>query len=486
MIDESTINLVLRGIGGGSWEWDIDNGQEIWSDEFFHILGYERGEIEATFSTFIDYLVHPSQKELVNQRIKAHLEKRTAYDVEILLQTKTDGFKWFRSIGNAIFNADSVPTFMVGAIIDIHERRQKLDKVEHLTLLLEEVGDMARVGGWEVEIGNNTPIWSDEVYRIHEIPIGEPIDLDSAFAFFKPESQKRLMAAYQNTLQNKKPYDLNLELVTAQGKERWVRSICKPILDRYGVIRKLRGSFQDITEEVENKINAEKRRNLLAQQNNRLINFAHIISHNLRSHSGNLQLMSNLLLEESFSREDELEIMKNISKISSDLTITLEHLNEIVEVQTKVDHLLELVHFHDQVESVKAMLYLKIKESNAIIQEDFKVKSIKYVPAYIESIFQNLIGNGIKYRHPDRAPKIIIKSFKDEKGNVHLHFSDNGLGIDLERHKSKIFGLYKTFHRHEDSRGVGLFLTKNQIESLNGTIEVESTPGKGTTFKITF
>lgn len=67
-----------------------------------------------------------------------------------------------------------------------------------------------------------------------------------------------------------------------------------------------------------------------------------------------------------------------------------------------------------------------------------------------------------------------------------MNVSDNGVGIDMERYGSSIFGLYKTFHGHEDSRGVGLYITKNQIETMGGKIEVESKPNVGSTFKVYF
>jgi signal transduction histidine kinase len=68
---------------------------------------------------------------------------------------------------------------------------------------------------------------------------------------------------------------------------------------------------------------------------------------------------------------------------------------------------------------------------------------------------------------------------------VELSFQDNGLGIDLEKYKEQLFGMYQTFHQHNDSRGVGLFITKNQIESMGGNISIESEVNVGTTFTIT-
>ena len=67
-----------------------------------------------------------------------------------------------------------------------------------------------------------------------------------------------------------------------------------------------------------------------------------------------------------------------------------------------------------------------------------------------------------------------------------LLVQDNGLGIDLERHRKKLFGMYKTFHKHPDSRGIGLFMTKNQIEAMGGFIDVESKVDEGSIFYVNF
>ena len=105
--------------------------------------------------------------------------------------------------------------------------------------------------------------------------------------------------------------------------------------------------------------------------------------------------------------------------------------------------------------------------------------------SYLESIFLNLLTNSIKYKSPDKQLKITITS-KTINDKVILYFKDNGIGIDLDRNKHKIFGLYQRFHNHPDSKGLGLYLVKSQVETMGGTIEVSSKVGKGTTFTITF
>jgi signal transduction histidine kinase len=107
------------------------------------------------------------------------------------------------------------------------------------------------------------------------------------------------------------------------------------------------------------------------------------------------------------------------------------------------------------------------------------------IPAYLESILLNIISNAIKYHNPDKKPIIEIKAQKEDDF-ICLFVKDNGLGIDLHRYREKLFGMYKTFHNNENARGFGLYITKSQVETLGGKIEVESQPNKGSNFKIYF
>jgi len=128
----------------------------------------------------------------------------------------------------------------------------------------------------------------------------------------------------------------------------------------------------------------------------------------------------------------------------------------------------------------------QIIETGTNIFSDFsKAPSITYNRTYMESILLNLVTNSIKYRSEEHAPKILIKT-SNLNGRIQLTIKDNGLGIDLNKHGHKLFGLNKTFHRHAEAKGVGLYLTKIQIESMGGTISASSKVNEGTTFTITF
>ena len=142
--------------------------------------------------------------------------------------------------------------------------------------------------------------------------------------------------------------------------------------------------------------------------------------------------------------------------------------------------------FSEVLEKVMFQLQFKMDEISPLLHIDFsKADTVMFNRTYLESVLLNLFSNALKYRSPNRLLSIRISTEISASGLV-LYFNDNGLGLDLERLKGRMFGLYQRFHNHPDSKGMGLYLVKSQLEALGAKIEVESTVDIGTTFKITF
>lgn len=143
-------------------------------------------------------------------------------------------------------------------------------------------------------------------------------------------------------------------------------------------------------------------------------------------------------------------------------------------------------HINVYINKVLDVLHDSIKQKDIVVLNYIQSSvTIECLPAYLESILLNIVTNAIKYSDTKKVSKIIFTSDINDDYVV-LNIKDNGLGIDLNKYKDSIFGLYKTFHKNNDARGVGLYLTKNQIENMGGKIEVESTLHVGSTFKIYF
>lgn len=223
----------------------------------------------------------------------------------------------------------------------------------------------------------------------------------------------------------------------------------------------------------------------ILNQNNRLLNFAHIVSHNLRTHTGNLKMLTTMLLEEKDETE-RIQLMKMLNENSGNLLETLDHLNDVVKAHDETDLELTDVNLKDAVQRVLDILSASIIQTHAEIIELIPGDAaISVNPAYLESIIMNLVSNSLKYKHPERPPRIRI-SCETTATTLVMHIQDNGVGIDLNAHGDRLFGMYNTFHEHPESRGIGLFLVKNQIEAMGGSIQVQSSPGQGTTFTVAF
>jgi PAS domain S-box-containing protein len=220
-------------------------------------------------------------------------------------------------------------------------------------------------------------------------------------------------------------------------------------------------------------------------QNERLKNFAHIVSHNLRSHSGNISMMLDLYQQE-YPELQENEFIELLNTASNNLKQTIEHLNEVVVMNTATSDNLNSVNLYDCMEqTIKNVTGLAMKAGVTIDNKINSDLNLKVIPAYLESILLNFVTNGIKYQSNERASFIKLHT-TFENNYVILHVQDNGIGIDLKKNRDKLFGMYKTFHNNKDARGIGLFISKNQVEAMNGKIEVESEINVGTTFKIYF
>ena len=223
----------------------------------------------------------------------------------------------------------------------------------------------------------------------------------------------------------------------------------------------------------------------LQNQNQQLREFAEITSHNLRSPVSNLVTLLDLY-KLADNEQEKKEYLSQFEGVSDSLMETINDLSEVVKIKSNVDIKKEKLRFADIFQETKTNLSGLIKQRNAKIEGDFSAcEEINYPKSYLQSIFQNLMSNALKYSSDERRLEIIFET-KLSNGVVQLSCKDNGLGINMEKYDNKIFKLHKTFHGNEDARGVGLFIVKNQVETMGGTIAVKSEENVGSEFIINF
>ena len=268
------------------------------------------------------------------------------------------------------------------------------------------------------------------------------------------------------------------------GELYWEMASISPVKNSFGKITHFIAIKEDITETKQTHESLKKMAVELTQQNKYLEQFAYIISHNLRSPVANIIGIANTLKEADITEEEQAIMMEGLSFSVKKLDEVILDLNNILHIKKEVNEAKEKVAFSKLLDDIKLSISNLIEKENVNIKHDFsEVDEIFTLKSYMRSIFYNLISNSIKYRQPQISPAIEIKS-KRINGKIKLIFKDNGLGIDLNENGDQVFGLYKRFHNHQEGKGLGLFMTKMQVETLNGKISISSEINKGTEFKI--
>ena len=243
--------------------------------------------------------------------------------------------------------------------------------------------------------------------------------------------------------------------------------------------------FTDITNRQKSQDKLKTMLNVAKEQNDRLTSFADIVTHNLRSHSGNLTSLIEFL-EDDFNDLVSNENYRLLKQAVGNLQETVAHLTEVAKIREVEPSKLQELNLYEYVEKAMYNIIAMAQNTDALIYNLIdESHCVMGLPAYLDSIALNFLTNAIKYRSEKRAPIIELTSFF-EADYVVLKIKDNGLGIDMNKFGDKLFQMYKTFHTNDDAIGIGLFITKNHIESLGGKVKVESSVDVGTEFSVYF
>jgi PAS domain S-box-containing protein len=281
--------------------------------------------------------------------------------------------------------------------------------------------------------------------------------------------------------------EFNFEALNSKknGENYWVDFSMIPINNAEGEHSHWISIQREITEEKKKEKEKEQLIRELIQNNSDLKQFSYITSHNLRAPLSNLTGLLQLLDDIEIKDEELLEILNGFKISTNLLNETVNDLIKVIIIKDSPSIYKEKILVQEVFDSIKIQIKTLLKNTEPQIELDFENAPYIFTnKSYLESILLNLMTNAIKYKS-ERPLKIEITASETDE-NFQLTFEDNGIGIDLELNKDKIFGLYQRFHDYPDSKGLGLYLVKSQIESLGGSIKVKSKVDQGTKFTILF
>lgn len=485
-VSNERYDIVAKATSDTIWDWQLSNNSFTWNKGIQGIFGYKKQNIGTDVNWWFSKIHSEDRLRMsVNlyKFVEDHVER---WQDQYRFECADGSYKYILDRGFLVTDANGKSLRMIGAMQDITKQKVEEERLKLLETVVTKTKDaviITEANQNENEIPKityvNPAFTTITGYKSREV-LGK-----SANSFISKQAISNDFKEISNALKTK--HELNFETLNSRksGDDYWVNFSMFPINNADGEHSHWISIQREITEEKKREKEKEQLIKELIQNNKDLKQFSYITSHNLRAPLSNLTGLLHLL--------DDIEIEdEELTEILSGFKISTHLLNETV------NDLIKVIFIKDSPSVNKEKTDVQVVYSNVEIQ----IKSLitKYKPilnvnfekapflvtnkSYLESILINLMTNAIKYRS-ERLLEINITS-TETMDNFQLVFEDNGIGIDLELNKDKIFGLYQRFHDYPDSKGLGLYLIKSQIESLGGSISVKSKVDHGTKFIINF
>ena len=453
------------------------------NDLFCEVSGYSPQELLGKNHNIVNSNYHTKS---FWKQMWATIKSGKPWRGEVRNKRKDGEFYWVDTVINPIFDESGIITQYLSIRNLITERKVAEEELRNSEDNFRTLFDILPVGITITDFENNVleaNNYSEVITGLSKNELTNKYTLSNKWIPLRPDGSNMPydeFASYKAKLENRAIYDVEMGLKKSNGDINWIIVNSAPLPNNRVVI-----AYQDVTKLKKYQNELKETITNLEERNNSLQNFAHIVSHNLRSHSANISgLLSLIVLDNSELLENQYYEL--LSKSTENLMESIKHLSEVAQLHTNAKKDLTKISLNDSLNNTKTNIYaLAVSSGVKIIDKISNNSNIIGEQAYIDSILLNFLTNSIKYKSKDKDSFVRLTTYIENEHLV-LVIQDNGLGIDLERHSNKLFGMFKTFHDHPEARGIGLFITNNQVKAIGGKIEVESKVGEGTTFRIYF
>ncbi len=491
---EHLLNEANRLARIGSWEFNIRENRLFWSDITKEIHGYD-ASFTPSPSQGTDHCKSGKDKELLEQAVANAMENATGWDLEIQIITADGKEKWVRTIGEVEYFEEQ-PYRIYGSMQDIDARKRAEEALRKTNEVHAIISKTINDSIWEWDVISNEITRPGK--KLEPLLGYEDVPPEEVSTFFhsriKPSDKERLFSKLWEYVNDptKTYYEDEYRILRADGKYATIYDRAFILRDESGKAIRMIGSSQDISKLKENEIQLkslnealEKHVKDLAASNAELEQFAYIASHDLQEP---LRMVTSFLSQIEKKYGDILDekgrqyIYYAVDGAKRMRQIILDLLEFSRVGRTEDD--LEEIDVNELLEEISILFNKHITETSATVSWSL-MPAIKAFRSPLRQVFQNLIGNALKYQKPDINPVIQI-GFEEQDRYWKFWVSDNGIGIDAE-YFERIFVIFQRLHNKDEysGTGIGLAIVKKIVENMGGKIWIESELGKGTIFYFT-
>jgi len=379
--------------------------------------------------------------------------------------------------------------YIIGNAVDISERYRLEEALKTTKEKLEQTNKVANIGTWEVNIEKQSLYWSDVTKAMHEVYQDYEPDFETAISFYVGEHKETILSAFNNVVENGKPYELELQILTQKGNYAWVRTIGTPEF-KGGKCKRVYGTFQDITENYLYRIDLKNAKLLAEEANRSKSEFLASMSHEIRTPLNGVIGFTDLVLKTSLNQTQQ-QYLTIVNQSANSLLAIINDILDFSKIEAgKLDLDIE-----------KSDLYEISSEAADIIAYQAQNKGLEVLlnidpnlPRYVmldslrlKQVLVNLLGNAVKFTAKGEIELKIFATTNQNDKNVSFHFEvrDTGIGIKPEK-LEKIFDAFSqedaSTTKKYGGTGLGLTISNKLLGLMDSGLQLKSEEGIGSTF----
>ncbi len=450
----------------------------------------------------LDQFIFPEDLALVQRELeKFHdLQDNASHAYNSRMTHRQGGWRYFRTQGSVFRRkADGTASSLLFIAQDITDQWKGQEEVQALRELLHETEALLQFGSWNWDAVTDTTQWTQGLYQLFEYLPEEVADITREF-FFKhmsPEDAANFQSHVKEAIDTQTGFECEYGITTRAGAQKFVSTKGKVILGEKNEVVKMIGITRDITPLRYFERERERSIRELNRSNRELEEFAYVASHDLQEPLRKISTFSERLKAKFMTQlgsEGSLYVERILAS-TENMRILIDNLLEFSRM-ARSSYAFSRTDLKKIIQSVTTDLELKIEETGAQILIG-PLPEVEVVEAEMKQLFNNLLGNAIKFRSEEKLPVITISSDKatrrdkedqhlpTDKEFIKITIQDNGIGFEDE-YAEKIFQIFQRLHGKSEypGSGIGLAICKKIMDNHNGAIYAESTPGHGAVFHL--
>ena len=467
----------------GSWETKIATLDMQWSEETFNIFGLDPKEFNPTHSGFLN-LVHPDDRKKVDAAFCGSIGTNTTNSIEHKIYTKSGEEKIVEERWYLEYDHDDKPLKAIGTCQDITSRKKAEIALQYVTERLQLATKAARAGVWDLDLAQDKLIWDDVMFAIYNLNTNDFSGTGQAWSeHLHPEDLEQTNQDLLDAIQGIREFDCTFRIIWKDKSVRYIKGNAIVERDTEGKAVRIIGTNRDITKEKNAEEILELQNLELKKTNSELDKFVYSVSHDLRAPLTSMLGVIDISLKRTHEDQtaERLNMLKkSVNKLDGFILDIINYSrNSRLELKKEKINLKELI--DDVFNNLKYI-------GGNIRQVEFRCKVDEQLSVYSDKIrlnivLNNLISNAIRYQNNENSNPFVEVQAETTNSETHIRITDNGIGIE-KKFRTKIFDMFYKVSDVSFGSGLGLYLVKESLNKLEGSIKVQSVLGKGTSFLI--